>query len=115
MGSIHAESPDPFEAPAIRPNYLADELDRRTVVAGMKIARRIVNNSAFDRYRAFEMNPGDRCQTDDALLEFARQYGQTARVRTCKMGYDPIAVVGDELQVRGLVGCASSMRRSCRG
>ena len=43
-------------SPAIRPNYLADELDRRTLVAGMKIARRIVNNKALDRYRAFEMD-----------------------------------------------------------
>jgi choline dehydrogenase len=105
-GSIHAKSPDPFAAPAIRPNYLADELDRRTLVAGMKIARRIVNNAALDRYRAFEMNPGDRCQTDDALLEFARQYGQTAYhvVGTCKMGHDPTAVVSDELRVHGLVG-----------
>ena len=67
-GSIHAKSPDPAASPAIRPNYLADELDRRTLVAGMKIARRIVNNKALDRYRAFEMNPGDRCQTDDELL-----------------------------------------------
>jgi choline dehydrogenase len=74
-GSIHAKSPDPAAAPAIRPNYLADELDRRTLVAGMKIARRIVTNKALDRYRAFEMNPGDRCQTDDELLGFARQYG----------------------------------------
>jgi choline dehydrogenase-like flavoprotein len=87
-----------------RPNYLADELDRRTLVAGMKIARRIVNNKALDRYRAFEMNPGDRCQTDDELLGFARQYGHTAYhvVGTCKMGHDPRAVVNDELRVHGL-------------
>jgi len=103
-GSIHAKSPDPAAAPAIRPNYLADELDRRTLVAGMKIARRVVNNKALDRYRAFEMNPGDRCQTDDELLGFARQYGHTAYhvVGTCKMGHDPRAVVNDELQVHGL-------------
>jgi len=105
-GSIHAKSPDPVAAPAIRPNYLADKLDRRTLVAGMKIARRIVNNSALDRYRAFEMNPGEKCQTDDELLEFARHYGQTAYhvVGTCKMGHDPMAVVNDELQVHGLIG-----------
>ena len=105
-GSIHAKSPDPVAAPAIRPNYLADELDRRTLVAGMKIARRIVNNSALDRYRAFEMNPGDRCRTDDELLEFARHYGQTAYhvVGTCKMGHDPMAVVDDQLRVHGLIG-----------
>ena len=105
-GSIHAKSPDPVAAPAIRPNYLADELDRRTLVAGMKIARRIVNNSALDRYRAFEMNPGDKCRTDDELLEFARHYGQTAYhvVGTCRMGHDPMAVVDDKLRVHGLIG-----------
>ena len=103
-GSIHAKSPDPAASPAIRPNYLADELDRRTLVAGMKIARRIVNNKALDRYRAFEMNPGDRCQTDDELLGFARQFGHTAYhvIGTCKMGHDPRAVVNDELRVHGL-------------
>ena len=105
-GSIHAKSPDPAAAPAIRPNYLADELDRQTLVAGMKIARRIVNNPALDRYRAFEMNPGERYQTDDELLEFARLYGQTAYhvVGTCKMGHDPMAVVDDQLRVHGLAG-----------
>jgi choline dehydrogenase len=105
-GSIHAKSSDPAAAPAIRPNYLADEADRRTLVAGMKIARRIVNNKALDRYRSFEMNPGDRCQTDDALLAFARQYGHTAYhvVGTCKMGHDQKAVVNDELRVEGMAG-----------
>src|SRR6516162_798917 len=56
----------------------------------------------------FEMNPGDRCQTDDELLAFARQYGHTAYhvVGTCKMGHDPRAVVDDELRVHG----AASLR-----
>jgi choline dehydrogenase len=105
-GSIHVKSPDPAAPPAIRPNYLADELDRRTLLAGMKIARRIVNNKALDRYRGFEMNPGDRCQTDDELLTFARRHGHTAYhvVGTCKMGHDPRAVVDDELRVHGVAG-----------
>jgi len=52
------------------------------------------------------MNPGDRCQTDDELLAFARQYGHTAYhvVGTCKMGHDPRAVVDDELRVHGVTG-----------
>jgi hypothetical protein len=105
-GSIHAKSPDPTAAPAIRPNYLADELDRRTLVAGLKIARRIVSNPALDRYRAFEMNPGDQCQSDDDFLDYARRSGQTAFhvIGTCKMGNDPMAVVDDELRVRELEG-----------
>jgi hypothetical protein len=74
------------------------------------------NNKALDRYRAFEMNPGDRCQTDDELLGFARQYGHTAYhvLGTCKMGHDPRAVVNDELRVHGLASLAWSMRPSCR-
>src|SRR5262249_34736554 len=105
-GSIPAKSPDPAAAPVIRPNYLADELDRRTLVAGLKIARRIVGNPALDRYRAFEMSPGDQCQSDDDFLDYARRSGQTAFhvIGTCKMGNDPMAVVDHELRVRGLEG-----------
>jgi choline dehydrogenase len=105
-GSIHAKSADPAAAPAIRPNFLSEELDRRTVIDGMKIGRGIVNSAAMDRYRAFEMNPGEKCQTDDELLEFARQNGQTTYhvTGTCKMGQDPMAVVDDELRVHGLAG-----------
>ena len=52
------------------------------------------------------MNPGDRCQTDEELLTFARQYGHTAYhvVGTCKMGRDPKSVVDDELRVHGVTG-----------
>jgi len=105
-GSIHAKSADAAAAPAIRPNFLAEELDRQTVVAGMKIGRGIVNNPVLDRYRAFEMNPGDQYQTDDELLEFARLNGQTTYhvTGTCKMGQDPMAVVDDELRVHGVAG-----------
>jgi choline dehydrogenase len=105
-GSIHAKSADPSAAPAIRPNFLAEELDRQTVVAGMKIGRGIINNAVLDRYRAFEMNPGEKYQTDDELLEFARLNGQTTYhvTGTCKMGHDPVAVVDDELRVHGIAG-----------
>ena len=105
-GSIHTKSADPAAAPAIRPNFLADELDQRTIVDGMKIGRRIINNPVLDRYRAFEMNPGDKYRTDAELLEFARINGQTTYhvTGTCKMGHDPMAVVDDELRVHGIAG-----------
>ena len=105
-GSIHAKSPDAMAAPAIRPNFLSEELDRQTIVAGMKIGRRIIDNPVMDRYRAYEMNPGERVQTDDEWLEFARINGQTTYhvTGTCKMGHDPMAVVDDELRVHGIAG-----------
>jgi choline dehydrogenase len=105
-GSIHARTSDPVAAPAIRPNYLADPIDQQVLVEGMKIGRRIINNRMLDKYRAFEMNPGDRVQTDAEWLEFARANGQTTYhvVGTCKMGQDPMAVVDDQLRVHGMQG-----------
>ena len=105
-GTIHAKSPDPLASPAIRPNFLADELDQRTVVAGMKIGRRIIESPVMDKYRAYEMNPGPQVQTDDEWLEFARINGQTTYhvVGTCKMGQDPMAVVDHQLRVHGIGG-----------
>jgi choline dehydrogenase len=106
QGSIHVKSNDPTAAPAIRPNYLADEIDQRVLVDGMKIGRRIINNRVLDKYRAYEMNPGDKVQTDAEWLDFARANGQTTYhvVGTCKMGQDPMAVVDDQLRVYGIAG-----------
>jgi choline dehydrogenase len=105
-GSIHIRSADPFAKPVIRPNFLGDPLDQQTVVAGLKLGRRIIENAAMDKYRSYEMNPGDGVQTDDQLLDFARGNGQTTYhvVGTCKMGQDPMAVVDDQLRVHGLAG-----------
>jgi len=105
-GSIHLKSADPMADPAIRPNFLSDELDRQTVVAGMKIARKVMANAAMDKYRAFEMNPGPKVQADAEWLEFARNNGQTTYhvIGTCKMGSDPMAVVDDQLRVHGIAG-----------
>jgi choline dehydrogenase len=105
-GSIHIRSADPFDKPIIRPNFLADPLDQQTVVAGLKLGRRIVENTAMDKYRAYEMNPGDGVRTDEEFLDFARGNGQTTYhvVGTCRMGNDPMAVVDDQLRVRGIAG-----------
>ncbi len=105
-GSIHVKSGDPLAAPAIRPNFLAEAVDRQCVVDGMKIARRIVEQPAMDRFRAFEMTPGPDVRSDAEWLHFARANGQTVYhpVGTCKMGHDPMAVVDDRLRVHGIAG-----------
>ncbi len=73
-GSIHARLSDPLAKPAIRPNFLAEEMDRRVLIEGMKTGRRIIENRAMDKYRAFEMNPGEQVRTDAEWLAIrARQ------------------------------------------
>jgi choline dehydrogenase len=105
-GSIHIGGADPLAAPLIRPNFLAEELDQQVLIAGMRIARRIVGNATMDKYRAYEMNPGEAVQTDAEWLDFARGNGQTTyhTIGTCKMGQDPMAVVDDQLRVHGIAG-----------
>ena len=41
-GYVRIRSADPFAPPIIQTNYLVEELDRRVVVAGMKLARRLL-------------------------------------------------------------------------
>jgi choline dehydrogenase len=105
-GSIHIKSPTPGAEPAIRPNFLSAQLDRDTTVAGMQIVRKIMQNPAIAKYIAYENNPGDKVQTYDEWLDFARRNGQTTYhvCGTCKMGRDPWAVVDDRLRVHGIAG-----------
>ena len=107
QGSIHIGSPDPLAPPKIRPNFLADRLDRDTLVAGMHLCRKLGQTKALERYIAFEMNPGDDVKTDEQMLQFARDTGFTTYhpMGTCKMGNDPgTAVVDNRLRVHGMQG-----------
>ncbi|MDX1434319.1 MAG: GMC family oxidoreductase N-terminal domain-containing protein, partial [Gammaproteobacteria bacterium] len=103
-GSIHITSPDPMTAPAIRFNFLAAELDRQTLVAGLRCTRRIVEGRAMDELRGVEVKPGAGVQSDDEILDYIRTTAETAYhpVGTCKMGIDDKAVVDPELRVRGI-------------
>lgn len=105
-GSIHIKSNDPLVAPAIRPNFLAEQADRRCLVEGMKIARRITEAPSLSRYIAGEVDPGGEAKSDDELLEFARRKGGTIHhpVGTAKMGSDPRSVVDERLRVYGIRG-----------
>jgi choline dehydrogenase len=107
-GYVHARSLDPFQDPAIQPNYLAHPTDRQVLLAGMKLARNLLRTPELARYYDREELPGDAVQSDDELLDYARRYGSTAYhlIGTARMGpaSDPSAVVDDQLRVHGLQG-----------
>ena len=107
-GYVRARSADPAEAPVIQPNYLAAEEDQRITLAGLRLARAILNRPELSAYFDHETLPGPDATTDDELLDFARRRGNTGYhlVGTCKMGpsTDARAVVDDELRVHGLQG-----------
>ena len=105
-GYVRARSADPFDDPAIQPNYLAHPTDRAVLLAGMKLARRLLRTPQLAAWFDHESLPGDQVRTDDELLDFARRYGSTSYhlIGTARMGpdSDPTAVVDDELRVHGM-------------
>jgi choline dehydrogenase len=106
IGYVHARSADPFDDPIIQPNYLSDPMDRRVLVAGMKLARGLLHTPELARYFDGDVLPGPEVQNDDEFLGYARQYGSTAYhlIGTARMGpaTDPTAVVDDQLRVHGM-------------
>lgn len=105
-GHAHIQSNDPLVPPAMVPNYLSTDLDRRTAVASLRAARAIAESSAMKPYVKREVKPGPDATTDEELLEFSRNHGATIfhPSGTCKMGVadDPMAVLDERLRVRGI-------------
>jgi len=106
-GSVRIRSIDPLEPPAMQPNYLSTVNDRSTLTAGIRLARRLAATRALAPYVKAEYRPGSVAQSDDDLLEFAKNTGGTIfhPSGTCKMGdieRDPLAVVDSELKVHGV-------------
>jgi choline dehydrogenase len=108
-GSVRITSNDPRAHPAIAPNYLATEEDRKVAVEAIRLTRRIVNESAALKPHApEEFMPGPQFQSEAELVQAAGQIGTTIfhPVGTCKMGRadDATVVVDTQLRVRGIEG-----------
>jgi len=107
-GEVALASADPAAPPLIRANYLATDTDRRTIVEGLKLARRIQRQAPLAPFTRREVVPGDGHADDAALLAFARATGGTIfhPTSTCRMGPagDPDVVCTPELKVRGIAG-----------
>jgi len=107
-GHIHLRSSDPLDAPLIFPNYLDREEDQRVHVAGLRIAREIMESDLMRQYVEAELRPGRDINSDEELLSYARETGVTLYhpVSTCRMGPSPDAgdVVDDRLRVHGMAG-----------
>src|ERR1051326_4329153 len=105
-GEIALKSADPDVAPAMRPNYLSAPTDQRTIVDALKLARRLLATPHMGSYVESEFVPGPGVNSDEELLEYARNFGGTVfhPTSTCKMGSDPMAVVDSVLRVHGLEG-----------
>ncbi|MFO1107667.1 MAG: GMC family oxidoreductase N-terminal domain-containing protein [Bradyrhizobium sp.] len=105
-GYIHIKSADPSTHPRIDPNYLADERDLKTLMAGIRAVRRLVSMPALKDLVVRETRPGPEVQSDQQVAEYVRSTTQTTWhvVGTCRIGNDEMAVVDSKLRVRGIEG-----------
>ena len=103
-GWVRIRTPHAADYPEIKLNYLESEDDRKVAVDGMRFTRRIMASKALQKYQPVEYRPGVAVETSEALAQAAGELGTTIfhPVGTCKMGNDAMAVVDDQLRVRGI-------------
>ena len=107
-GTVRIKTSRFEDAPAIAPNYLSTDEDRRVAAESLRVTRRIVAQPALARYQPEEWKPGVQFQTDEELARLAGDIATTIfhPVGTTKMGRDtdPTAVLDSRLRVRGIAG-----------
>jgi choline dehydrogenase len=105
-GTVTLKSADPFDHPAIDPNYLATEEDRRAMREAVKMVREVCRQPSLQPYNAGEIMPGAGVSSDAEIDAFIRQKGETIYhpVGTVAMGTAASSPVDGELRVRGVDG-----------
>ena len=99
-------SADPAVPPAIDPNFLSDPYDWKISLEGFKWGREMLATKAYAPFIKREHMPGAEVRTDAQIRDYVRQWAKTDYhpVGSCKMGEDEMAVVDQQLRVRGLDG-----------
>jgi choline dehydrogenase len=105
-GSVHIRSAEARAAPSIRFNFFQSERDRRAMVEGLRIVRRIMAMPAMTPYIAEETRPGASCISDEDAIAYCRERGRSTLhpAGTCRMGSDDRSVVDARLRVRKVAG-----------
>ena len=105
-GSVHIQSRDAYTHPEIRFNFLSAPIDRRAMVDGVRVVRRLTATRALQPFFDSWIKPVESIVSDEEILEWVQNNAETAYhpVGTCKMGIGPDAVVDPNLRVHGVGG-----------
>lgn len=104
-GSIRLAT-DGTNAPVIDFNFASAPQDLDILYEGIRFARRILAQQAFDQTRGQEIAPGHECASKEHILAYLRNSAATVfhPAGTCRMGPDDDAVVTPRLKVNGIDG-----------
>ncbi|MCW5260448.1 choline dehydrogenase [Verminephrobacter eiseniae] len=105
-GSVHIQSANPLQAPAIRMNYLSDPRDIEVLTSGLVLARQIASTAPLAGLIKTERSPGIEVTSRAGLHKFLREKGMSVYhpVGTCRMGASADCVVDERLRVHGISG-----------
>lgn len=107
-GTVRLASADPIQKPVVDPGYLSDPRDVDVLLRGLRIARDLATNKAFDSMRDKELAPGADAASEEELVSYIRASASTVwhPVGTCRMGdpADATTVLDSSLRVRGVSG-----------
>jgi choline dehydrogenase len=105
-GFIKLRSTNPADGPLTVFNHLESRRDLRDMIDGVRLARTLVRQGAWQRYQARELTPGPDVQTDGELETFIRRATSTSYHPSgaCRMGVDADAVVDSEGRVNAVRG-----------
>jgi choline dehydrogenase len=107
-GRIRLNTTNADDKVHIESGYLNDQghFDKQVMREAIKLSRKILAQDAFAPYRAEEILPGEKNQSDEELDAFIRKKSESIYhpVGTCKMGddEDSMAVVDAQCRVRGI-------------
>ena len=101
--------PEPGAAPAIRPNYLSTDEDRRVAADAIRLTRRIAAAPALARFAPEEYPPGRRsCRARPSWCAPPATSARRSSTRSAPAGWARtaigMAVVDERLRLRGIDG-----------
>jgi len=85
-------------------NFLQEPEDLSDMVNGIKKARELISQPAFDEFRGVELAPGPHVKSDADIVQFIRTSAETDFHPSCScaMGHGEMAVVDGQMRVRGV-------------
>ena len=103
-GQIKLKSANPADHPSIIFNTYQEKQDLKDLIDGVRLAREIARQSAWDKFRGEELSPGTGVQSDEDLAAFIKYKTGTSYHPSgaCRMGVDQDAVVDGEGRVRAV-------------
>ncbi|KAL8284019.1 hypothetical protein RQP46_005132 [Phenoliferia psychrophenolica] len=108
VGTVTLASSDMFDAPLIDPNYLSHELDRKVILEGIKLIRRLAQTEPLKAFLVKSVAPVGLDDLDDeGLMKHVSESAETIYhpTSTCKIGKESSGgVVDSDLRVHGIKG-----------